>query len=269
MKCKAAEVLHDRREQACGAEYGLIFLEFIDCMVSEQMMVQYGWRQKRLQWLYDTERHFISDYIGRYAADGGRVKDAHQGYRDKTGEELMTEAVETAQERVDRELAAIGFGYDPAELVPSGWKNGWKRQSQSKAALRMMWYATNGGRAARMYLSSLMQMLHDDKGFGAVRLRRIFDPVAAEIRWYVEKFFVGTDACDLEIKKRIEGVHERLEECGLELVQVPASDAVRVRKKEAETAVPPPGLEHLTWDALKDTNTFNITMKGGFSDGGF
>lgn len=24
MKCKAAEVLHDKREQACGAEYGLI-----------------------------------------------------------------------------------------------------------------------------------------------------------------------------------------------------------------------------------------------------
>ena len=261
MKCKAAEVLHDRREQACGADYGFIFLDFIDCMVSEQMMVQYGWRQKRLQWLYDTERHFISDYIGRYAADGGRVKDAHQGYRDKTGEELMTEAVETAQERVDRELSAIGFDYDPAELVPSGWKNGWKRQSQSKAALRMAWYATNGGRAARMYLTSLMQMFHDDKGFGAVRLRRIFEPVAAEIRWYLEKFFVGTDACDLEIKRRIEGVHKRLEEYGLEMVQVPASDAVRVRKKEAKPEAMPEGMAELAWDKLKGSNVFGMIRK--------
>ena len=260
MKCKAAEVLHDKREQACGAEYGLIFLEFIDCMVSAQM-IRIGWRRKRLQWLYDTERHFLSDYISRYVADRGYVKDEHRGRREMTEGELLSEGIETTQERVDKELAAIGFTYDPAALVPEGWKTGWKRREQSKAAVRMAWYASNGGRAARLYLTSLLQMMHDERGFGAERLGKLFDPVAAEVRWYVEKFFLGTEAGDREIKKKIDAVHERIAQCGVELVQIPASDAVSVRKKETKTAVPPPGLEHLTWDALKDKNTFDITRK--------
>lgn len=261
MKCKAAEVLHDKREQACGAEYGLIFLEFIDCMMSDQIMDQHKWRRKRLQWFYDRERHFLSDYIARYVADKGHVKDQHRGYRPMTEGELLSEGIETTQERVDKELASFGFTYDPAVLVPSGWKAGWKRREQSKAAVRMAWYAQNGGRAARLYLTSQIKMLHDERGFGAERAGKLFDPVAAEIRWFLEKFFAGTDAADLEIKKKIDAVHKKLEGFGLEMVQVPASDAVSVREKETKTAVPPPGLEHLTWDALKDTNTFDITRK--------
>lgn len=259
MKCKAAEVLHDKQEQACGAEYGLIFLEFIDCMVSDQM-IRIGWRRKRLQWLYDTERHFLSDYISRYIADKGQVKDKHQGYRAMTEAELLSNALETTQDKVDRELAAIGFTYDPNALVPQKYRTGWRRREQGKAAVRMAWYAQNGGRAARLYLTSLLEMIHDERGFGAERLGKLFDPVAAEVRWYVEKFFLGTDAADLEIKKKIDAVHKKLEGFGLEMVQVPASDAVSVRKKETKTAVPP-GLENLAWDALKDLNTFDITRK--------
>ena len=259
MKCKAAEVLHDKQEQACGAEYGLIFLEFIDCMISDQM-IRIGWRRKRLQWLYDTERHFLSDYISRYVADKGQVKDKHQGYRAMTEAELLSNALETTQDKVDRELAAIGFTYDPAELVPQKYRTGWKYRERARASVRMMWYAQNGGRAARLYLTSLLQMMHDERGFGAERLGKLFDPVAVEVRWYVEKFFLGTDAADLEIKKKIDAVHKKLEGFGLEMVQVPASDAVSVRKKEAKTAVPPE-LETLTWDALKNKNTFDITRK--------
>lgn len=182
MKCKAAEVLHDKREQACGAEYGLIFLEFIDCMISDQVMEQHKWRRKRLQWLYDTERHFLSDYISRYVADGGQIKDRHRGYRAMTEGELLSDGIETTQEKVDGELAAIGFTYDPAVLVPKQYRTGWKRRDQSKAAVRMAWYAQNGGRAARLYLTSLLQMMHDERGFGAERLGKLFEPVAAEIR---------------------------------------------------------------------------------------
>lgn len=262
MKCKAAEVLHDKQEQACGAEYGLIFLEFIDCMISDQMMAQHKWRGKRLQWLYDTERHFLSDYISRYVADKGQVKDKHQGYRAMTEAELLSNALETTQDKVDRELAAIGFTYDPNALVPQKYRTGWRRREQGKAAVRMAWYAQNGGRAARLYLTSLLEMIHDERGFGAERLGKLFDPVAAEVRWYIEKFFLGTESGDREIKKKIDAVHERIAECGVELVQIPASDAVVVRKKETKTAVPPPGLEHLTWDALKDRNNFEFMRKG-------
>ena len=118
----------------------------------------------------------------------------------------------------------------------------------------MAWYASNGGRAARLYLTSLLQMIHDEKGFCAERLQKLFDPVAAEIRWFVEKFFLGTDAGDAEIKKKIDAVHKKLEGYGLELVQVPASDVVAVRKKESNPKEIPAGLESLAWDKLKDMN---------------
>ena len=263
MKCKAAEVLHDKREQACGAEYGLIFLEFIDVTVSDQMMVQHGWRGKRLQWLYDTERHFLSDYISRYVADKGYVKDEHRGRREMTEAELASDAIEIVQEKIDAELAACGFVYDPDELIPVGWKNGWRRRSQSKAVLRMTWYVTNGGRASRLYLTSLLLMLHTERGFGAGRMRKLYDPVAEAIRWYIGKFFVGTDACDEEIRQRIAAIHKRIEACGVELVQVPAADAVTVRKKAA--AVPaapaeiPPELAGMDWETL-----INKQYEGGF-----
>lgn len=262
MRCKAAEVLHDKREQACGAEYGLIFLEFIDCMISDQVIMQHKWRRKRLQWLYDTERHFLSDYISRYVADKGYVKDEHRGRREMTEGELLSDALETTQEKVDGELKAIGFTYDPAALIPKQYRTGWKRRDQSKAAVRMAWYASNGGRAARLYLTSLMQMIHEEKGFGAERLRKLFDPVAGEIRWFVEKFFLGTDAGDAEIKKKIDAVHKKLQEYGLELVQVPAFEAVAIRMKENKPKEIPAGLEGLAWDKLKDMNNFEFMRKG-------
>ena len=116
-----------------------------------------------------------------------------------------------------------------------------------------MWYAQNGGRAAQLYLTSLLKMIHDEKGFGAGRLGKLFDPVAAEVRWYVEKFFLGTEAGDREIKKKIDAVHERIAECGVELVQIPASDAVAVRKiekKPEKTTPKPTDAERERYEAL-------------------
>lgn len=261
MKCLAEQALRGKREHDCGAEYGLVCLEFIDVSVSRQMMRQHGWRRVRLQRMYDEERHYLSDYIGRYAADGGVVKDRHKGFRSLTEGEILSNAIEVAQEKIDRELADIGFVYDPDDLVPEGFRNTWRRKDLAKSATRMMWYAQYGGRAARLYFTCLLMYLHDNAGFGKVRLRRLYEPVAADLQWYTQKFFVGTDACDAEIKKRIDDAHKEIEACGVELVQVAASGAVMVRKKETKTAVPPPGIEHLTWDALKDTNNFELTRK--------
>jgi hypothetical protein len=251
MKCLAEEALRGKREHDRGAEYGLVCLEFIDVSVSRQMMRQHGWRRVRLQRMYDEERHYLSDYIGRYAADGGVVKDRHKGFRSLTEGEIMSNAIEATQEKIDRELEAIGFVYDPDELVPKGSRNTWRRKDLAKSAKRMMWYAQYGGRAARLYLTCLLMYLHDNCGFGKDRLRRLYDPVAADLRWYTQKFFVGTDACDAEIKKRIDDAHAEIESCGVELVQVTATGAMEVRKKEAEKPVEiPPELAGLDWETL-------------------
>lgn len=251
MKCPVQQVLRGKRKHDCGVEYGLIFLEFIDVSVSVEMMWQHGWRRVRLQRMYDEERQYLSDYISRYASDGGRVKDRHRGYRDLTEAEVLAGAIEVTQEQIDKGLREIGFTYNPDDLVPCGFRSTWRRRDLSKSALRMMWYAENGGRAARLYLTCLLMYLHDRCGFGEGRLRKLYDPVAAEVRWYVENFFIGTDVCDAEIKKRLDSAHRAIEECGVELVQIPASGAMEVRKKEAkEPGEIPPELAGMDWETL-------------------
>lgn len=49
------------------------------------------------------------------------------------------------------------------------------------------------------------------------------------------------------------------------MVQVPASDAVKVRKKESKPKEIPAGLEGLAWDKIKDQNTFiaGVTRNNG------
>lgn len=154
MKCLAEQALRGKRERDRGAEYGLVCLEFIDVSVSRQMMRQHGWRRMRLQQMYDDERHYLSDYIERYAADGGSVKDRHKGFRTLTEGEILLNAIEVTQEKIDQELAAIGFVYDPDDLVPEGFRNTWKRKDLAKSATRMMWYAQwRTGGTVVLYLS--------------------------------------------------------------------------------------------------------------------
>lgn len=105
--------------------------------------------------------------------------------------------------------------------------------------------------------------LHDNAGFGKVRLRRLYEPVAEDLRWYTQKFFAGTDACDAEIKKRIDDAHAEIESCGVELVQVAATGAMEVRKKEAAEKPQenvPEWAERLSWDNLKE-KTFEMKRK--------
>ena len=267
MKCLAEQALRGKREHDRGAEYGLVCLEFIDTSVSRQMMRQHGWRRGRLQRMYDDERHYLSDYIEKYAADGGSVKDRHKGYRTLTEGEILLNAIEVTQHVIDRELAAIGFVYDPDELVPEGFRNTWRRKDLAKSAKRMMWYAQYGGRAARLYLTCLLKYLHDSESakFGKERLRRLYEPVAADLRWYVQKFFVGTDVCDAEIKKRIDDARAEIEACGVELVQVAATGAMEVRKKEAEKPVEiPPELAGLDWETLINQRYETGGLRGKF-----
>jgi hypothetical protein len=179
--------------------------------------------------------------------------------------EILSNAIEATQEKIDQELAAIEFVYDPDELVPKGPRNTWRRKDLAKSAKRMMWYAQYGGRAARLYLTCLLMYLHDNAGFGKDRLRRLYDPVAADLRWYIEKFFLGTEAGDREIKKKIDDAHEEIEACGVELVQVAATGAMEVRKKEAEKPVEiPPELAGLDWETLINQQYETGGLRGKF-----
>lgn len=254
MKCyNAREMLRSQREQAHRDMHSILFFEFIDCMVSLQMIAQHGWSKKRLKRMYDSERPHVAEWMYRYSADGGKVK-GHRGYRDISAEQLALQNMDTVQEQIDKHLADFGFTYDPDLLVPPKFRSGWKKYEQSEAAWRMMWYTTGGSQASRLYFTCLLVYLHDECGFGAERLRKIFDPVVQEIRWYVGKLFTGTVTDDLALKQRIDEAHKEIEKRGIELEQIKVAEVVGVRKESKPEEIPA-GLENLAWSPEDIKNT--------------
>lgn len=251
MKCKAAEILRGRQEQAHTNLYSLLYFEFIDCMVSVQMIDQHRWAKVRLQRMYDNERRHLSEWLERYSSEGGRVKDAHRGYRDLTESELAEQNIDFVQEQIDSHLASFGFEYASDALTPRLSLRKGRAAGKAESARRMMWYCTGGSRASRLYVTSLMVYLHDECGFGAERIRKIFEPVSAEMRWYIEKLFRTTETDDRELKRRIDDAHKRIEERGLVLEQVTVGDVVCAKNPEQPKEIPA-GLESLAWDKIKD-----------------
>lgn len=260
MKCNAREILRNQRERAAEDEYLLVFLEFVDVELAWLLMDLRGWRRKRLKWLFDTQRYWATDWIEKYASSGGKIKDRHKGYRDMTADELWSKNIEMAQSLTDDDLTAIGFEYKFTDMIPDKLRHGGWRRDQIKGSRRALWYAVYGERMIRLYVTSLLKLLHDERGFGAGRLRGLFDPLAERIRWYVERFFVGSDRVDAEIRARLDEGHRLIEELGIELIDLPAKTAETAQKKPVSPKEIPAGIENLAWDKLKDVN-FDITRK--------
>ncbi len=253
MKCKAREILRNQQERAAEDEYLLVSLEFVDVELARVLMDVHGWRKKRLKWMFDVQRTWTSDWIEKYASNGGKIKDRHKGYRDMTADELWSKNVEMAQSLTDDYLASIGFEYKFTDMIPDNLRHGGWRRDQIKGTRRALWYAVYGERMIRLYVTSLFKLLHDERGFGAGRLRGVFDLLAERIRWYVGRFFVGSERTDKEIRARVDEGHSLIEKLGIELIDFPAKTVETAKKKPVPRQVPA-GLEALTWDKLKDVN---------------
>lgn len=265
MKCKAAEVLRTQKADACHGDYAVILYEFIDVEFAKIMICRHGWKTKRLKWLFDTERQFIDWCFRRYAADSGRTKDPHRGYRDLTPDEIVYKNMLMAQQTIDDDLGGIGFTYDPLELVPEtvrvgGWKN-----ERIKASHRLNWYKTTGQGLARLYVTALLKMMHDKKEFGTMRLNPLYDAIAERIRWYVENFLAGTERCEKALKICLDEGHKEMQRLGIELLTVDEESDVP-KKETRPKGKPPVDLEGLAWTP-EDITNLNETERKVLNNG--
>lgn len=254
MKCAAQKACIEKAESVLGTDYGTVYLEYIDVAVSLEMIRQHGWGRVRLQRMYDGERQYVSDWCERYATDGG-VKRTRRGTEKMDAADCITETLATTQYMVDKALAEIGFEYELAHTRADDYKVGYRLRDQKRAVTRMCWYATAGGDAARLYATILMLYLHDEYGFGAVRLKRIWEPLLEAMEWYVVRFLRGTVAADQEIRRRLDEGHAEIERHGIELVNIPSEDRVEIRpKREAEAVKSSAELPGLSWEELRRKN---------------
>lgn len=256
MKCAANEAYIAKKEERLTTEYGTAYLEYIDVTVSLEMIRQHGWGRKRLQRMYDSERQYVSDWAERYATDSG-IKRTRRGIEKLTEAECVAETLATTQYMVDKKLAEIGFEYELAHTRAEDYKIGYRLRDQRRAVARMAWYAQAGGDAARLYATILMLYLHDEYGFGAVRLKRIWEPLLSAMEWYVVRFLRGTTSADEEIRKRLDDGHAEIERHGIELVTIPSEDRVEIRPKKdvpTEAVAQSAELAELSWEALRRKN---------------
>ena len=237
MKCRARKAYWDKAEKQISTEYGLLMLEWIDSVFGVTLSRDpFKWGQKRLQAFYDGGRHEIVTEVEKFTPERMTVKD--MGYRDANDWERMTEGIDTALERMQKELEYIGF--EDAELsalkAEDKFAEKWRETRAILHAARSAWYNVNGERATYIYVAGILLWLHDNCGFGASRLGMVYAKAAPAIRAYAERFLLSSFDEDRRMTKDLDALHAVLEERGIELEELPEDDKVTVRPKTETVA---------------------------------
>lgn len=235
MNCLARETKTAAQLDKARREYGLFLLEYIDACFGAALVNDFGFRKVRLQRFYDAERSSLMDTVSRYSADNMRVHDRRRGKRQADRNELMCDAIMTAQLSMDRELKDIGFAYNVQRLIRAVPPEGYIRD-KNRLALRLDWLSRYGLPAARAYITSALGYFHRVYGFGAMRLMRLYRPVEDGVERFKGLFLKSDRKSDDELRRDLVAKQAVIEGAGIELIELDEGDAVVVSDK-ADVAV--------------------------------
>lgn len=235
MNCLARETKTAAQLDKARREYGLFLLEYIDACFGEGLVNDFGFRKVRLQRFYDAERSNLMDTVSHYSADYMRVHDRRKGDRQANQNELMCDAIMTAQRQMDRELEDIGFAYNIQRLLRAVPPEGYIKDKR-KLALRLDWLSRYGLPAARAYITSALGYFHREYGFGAMRLMKLYRPVEDGVERFKELFLKSDRKYDDELRRDLVAKQAVIEGVGIELIELDEGDAVVVSDK-ADVAV--------------------------------
>ncbi|MGM9763556.1 MAG: hypothetical protein ACI3ZQ_06015 [Candidatus Cryptobacteroides sp.] len=235
MNCLAREAKTAAQLDKARREYGLFLLEYIDACIGAELVNNFGFRKIRLQRFYDAERSSLMDTVSHYSADYMRVHDRQRGDRQANQNELMCDAIMTAQTQMDRELGDIGFAYNIQRLIRAVPPEGYIRDKR-KLALRLDWLTRYGLPAARAYITSALLYFHNQYGWGEVRLMRLYKPVEGGAERFKELFLKSEKKYDDELRRELVAKQAVIEGAGIELIELDEGDAVVVSDK-ADVAV--------------------------------
>lgn len=235
MNCLARESKTSAQLDKARREYGLFLLEYIDACFGAALVNDFGFRKVRLQRFYDAERSNLLDAVSHYSADYMRVHDRRLGDRQANQNELMCDAIMTAQLQMDAELSAIGFEYNKQRLLRAVPPEGYIRD-KNRLALRLDWLSRYGLPAARAYITSALLYFHNQYGWGEVRLMRLYKPVEDGVERFKELFLKSERRSDDELRRDLVAKQAVIEGAGIELIELDEGDAVVVSDK-ADVAV--------------------------------
>lgn len=237
MKCLAGAVMYSKKVHALATEYGYWMLEWCDVVIGVALVEKHGFGQKRLQSFYDETRRGLSGMIGKYVPDRMFV-DKWRGRVKGDCAERIIDGADTVIEVVAKRLAEIGIERDKLDsLEPKDNFNSKKRNEILCHAARQAWYEANGRRAVTLYVAYLLFYMNEQYGFGQKRLNELADSVIPLISGYLTDFFRGNIKIDNEMKKTLDGLHEKLAVHGIEFEEIPDEDRVNIQRKSVDDPI--------------------------------
>lgn len=244
MRCLAAEVAYSQKERRLMTEYGMWMLEWCDTVVGVALIREYGFGLTRLQRFFDESRGGITEMVERYTPEY-MAENGKRGWHKADASARLTDGINTMLSVIERELRTLGFADWRLESIEAADKFDEQRHYRNRQAMelthaaRKAWYEINGRRAIRIYFGAILLYMHDEHGYGAKRLGKLYAETAPLIREYIERFLLSDIRADKEMQCELAAMHEILTDKGIELVEMPGEDTVTVRQgTEAEdTAV--------------------------------
>ena len=226
MKCRAREIQYREALHAAYHDMAEIFLSFLDvsagCIVSEKC----GFKKKRLQHLFDITNAALTDCMQRMAADG----------------EEAEETAETALWKMVRDLKYHGFNfYDEKEAhaFVDPFFNTWHSEREIHKHESRAEFVSRMDTATDLYYVTLLNYMHDERGYGAMRLRELY----ADLREDLNKFLAAyVGRCDLkgdeEAQIMLEERQQRVIALGLVLIDPDGDEIEPIRQPEPKVNIP-------------------------------
>lgn len=222
MKCKAREI--QSREALRGAyrDMGEIFLSFLDVSTACIVSVKCGFKKKRLQHLFDITNAALADCMRRMAADNE--------------EELET--AETALWKMVHDLKYHGFNYydeKEARAFVDPFFNTWHSDREIRKHASRAEFVSRMDVATDLYYVTLLNYMHDERGYGAIRLRELYADLREDFNKFLAAYVGRCDSRgDEEAQIMLEERQQRAIALGLTLIE---SDGKEIEPIKTEPKV--------------------------------
>lgn len=218
MKCKAKDEWRIDMTVQAYREYGMIAMEWIDCVFGCGLADEFGFREVRLGRFYNGQRDYLEDMLKKFEYDNGLAYDPKFKKMRKQEEfEITFDALATATDQMSRRLRECGFR-DPAlsEIgLPEPEERFRTKRQEMSSVLRSAWWGLYGYKATVGYVMASLLHIRETEEFGAERLGRVYGVCAGSIRSFVIRFLDGSTARDMELHAQLDGMFRRLLDCGV------------------------------------------------------
>ena len=203
MKCRAREVMFEKKSRYLGDKWGGEVLEFLDASAGVIFHNKDGWGKKRLQRMYGRTKDIMSNVFVKYLAmDTTQEFDKEKAL----AEDTINDTAETAVWAMARELKYCGFDYfAEAERLRYHHKfyDTWHPQSdRDMYAVKSAWMDRTQ-LVVDVYILTALTYARMECGYGEARLRERHELLVRDFHAFLDYFLDPRHSSALAARKML------------------------------------------------------------------